>query len=130
MAKPAIHLKSPSFDGRYSYVGKNAGGFPALTVPSFPKKAAPSPPVVQPSEVTQPRLLNGRGLAQKDEFVPSTVHPEVYTQKPFWDYERQRQVLLSGLIGLFGILYLMASRGFFTLLFGKPKYYDEGPRDS
>jgi len=129
---PAVHLRRASFHGPYA--GPAVGhGFessqlaPRLfpkketTAPPEPEEVSPEPVKTPPRLLVAPRILSVKPIPQKDIFVPSLLHPEIVTERPFWNDERKYKALLSGLVSLFGVLYLLSALGFFNAFIAKPR---------
>jgi hypothetical protein len=130
---PAIHLEHPG--SRSVYSGPVVGhAFESDLKPhSFARKEAPLPEVTAKKAAKAqaaavplkfyPVLIDKKAIPRKDLFVPSLLHPEIVPETTFWNYERKRKGLISGLITVMGILYLLFAMGIIRV--GKPKYQDE-----
>lgn len=132
---PAVHLRRASFHSPYAGPAVGRGFESAPLAPHlFPKKeeaapaeeeqAAPPPVKTPPRLIVAPRILSVKPIPQKDIFVPSLLHPEIVPEKPFWNDERKYKALLSGLVALFGVLYLLSALGFFNAFIAKPRDSD------
>ena len=124
-----VHLQPSGLHSRYTDhdVGQ---GFqsPQLAAPLIHRKETPpAGPAAQPGQhfISAPRMVGGKGIPQKDLFVPSMLHPEIVPERPFWDYERKRKAAVAWIVALSGIFYLMFALGFFRSLVAKPRYEDE-----
>jgi len=117
---PVLHLGEPT-DRRVIGGMKVGTGFgsKALHVHEFAKKEAPAPVAPKPKEKPKPQtkhyamLFEKTPIPRKDLYVPGLLNPDVVPEKEFWDEKRKRNVVLAGLIALFGIFYLLFATGAF-----------------
>jgi hypothetical protein len=96
------------------------------------KEAAPPAQKTREARPELPTITRARDLStplpQKDIFVPSLLDPEVVPEHPFWDAERERRVMTSGLVAVAGIIYLLFAMGVFNSMFGSARVENDQPR--
>jgi hypothetical protein len=95
-------LKSRSWSNEFSKVGSEGitRGFSGVSFqpPELQRDAA----VVAP---TRPRAKKGPA-PREDEFLPSSLHPEILPEEPFWTQDRLLRVGGAALLALLGLLYI------------------------
>jgi hypothetical protein len=72
-------------------------------------------PKAKPQTKSYPIFFDKKPIPQKDIFVPSLLHPEIVPEQPFWDYERIRKAVISGIITVSGIVYLLFAMGVISI---------------